>query len=31
MSRKIFLEIVENLRVIDYFKLKRDAVGELGF
>jgi hypothetical protein len=31
MSRKLFLKIVENLREIDYFKLKRDAVGELGF
>ncbi|XP_071685374.1 uncharacterized protein [Lolium perenne] len=26
MSRKLFLKIVENLREIDYFKLKRDAV-----
>jgi hypothetical protein len=31
MSRKLFLKIVENLREIDYFKFKRDAVGELGF
>ncbi|XP_051190542.1 uncharacterized protein [Lolium perenne] len=31
MSRKLFLKIVENLREIDYFKLKRDAVGDLGF
>jgi hypothetical protein len=31
MSRKIFLKIVENLREIDYFKLKRDIVGELRF
>ncbi|XP_047044064.1 uncharacterized protein LOC124648322 [Lolium rigidum] len=30
MSRKLFLKIVENLREIDYFKLKRDAIGELG-
>jgi hypothetical protein len=28
---KLFLKIFENLREIDYFKLKRDAVGELGF
>nr|XP_051201565.1 uncharacterized protein LOC127315075 [Lolium perenne] len=27
---KLSLKIVENLREIDYFKLKRDAVGELG-
>ncbi|XP_071683795.1 uncharacterized protein [Lolium perenne] len=31
MSRKLFLKIVENLRKIEYFKLKRDVVGELGF
>jgi hypothetical protein len=31
MSRKLFLKIVENLREIDNFKLKRDAVSELGF
>jgi hypothetical protein len=32
MSSKIFyLKIVENLREIDYFKLKRDIVGLLGF
>nr|XP_051204754.1 uncharacterized protein LOC127318325 [Lolium perenne] len=31
MSRKLFLKIVENLRQVDYFKLKRDTVGELGF
>ncbi|XP_051197370.1 uncharacterized protein [Lolium perenne] len=31
MSRKLFLKIVENLREINYFKLKRDSVDELGF
>jgi hypothetical protein len=31
MSRKLFPKIVENLRDINYLKLKRDAVGELGF
>jgi hypothetical protein len=31
MSRKLFLKIVENLREIDYFKLKRDVIGNLGF
>ncbi|XP_051211244.1 uncharacterized protein [Lolium perenne] len=31
MNRKLFLKIVKNLREIDCFKLKRDAVGELGF
>jgi hypothetical protein len=31
MSRKLFLKVVENLREIDYFKLKRDDVDELGF
>jgi hypothetical protein len=31
MSSKLFLKIVENVREIDYFKLKRDAVGLFGF
>jgi hypothetical protein len=31
MRRKLFRKIVENLREIDYFKFKRDDVGELGF
>jgi hypothetical protein len=31
MSRKLFLKIVGNLREVDYFKLKRDTIGELGF
>jgi hypothetical protein len=31
MSRKLFLKIVKNLREIDYFKLKRDVVGDLGY
>jgi hypothetical protein len=31
MSSKLFLKNVENLREIDYFKLKRDAVGLFGF
>jgi hypothetical protein len=31
MSMKLFLKIVENLREIEYFKLKINVVGELGF
>jgi hypothetical protein len=32
MSRKLFLKIVQKLREFDdYFKLKRDCVGTLGF
>jgi hypothetical protein len=31
MSRKLFLKIVENLREINYFKLKRDTISLFGF
>ena len=32
MNRKLFLKIAERLREFDdYFKLKRDGMGELGF
>ncbi|XP_051221986.1 uncharacterized protein [Lolium perenne] len=31
MSQKLFLKIVENLREINYFKLKRDSIGLPGF